>query len=281
MTTTDTRILFSRTDLVAKFNNPKTLHILSQIDGFEEIRTSAQRCTQIAEPPVKPDQFATADRLLAGENLTELANEYATTNRAWNDFSDASGYILNSARTKHDQKVEDFARIHEREMQAGLLRELNRIKTEAQKLLPQLRDVTTAADLVGRPDAAHAFSRYTEIISEFDSWRSFHSHYFGIIKLGVNAHTVNFADADILAKLELAWPDFHHSLVRYDSNNSATRGTSTPWATSDALLREIADRDLQLWAPTAAELETERQRLRELAEPRAKDEAKRRLEGRR
>ncbi|MGO1735350.1 MAG: hypothetical protein ACTHZ9_03365 [Leucobacter sp.] len=261
----NTRIIFGAPGLMSVNANPYALKALSKLPEWEDLRTSYANVASHFDVPPAPDLDDAVDRLIAGADLHELALERANARTQREPYVTAADEIQRSARTTHDTRVRRIIDTSKKRLSAAILDEYDAIKAEAVALLPGLGTVRTLAEAVESPDHVAAFARLKQLTTELEKWQATWR-----LLSGFNPRlSTRWTHLDLIADYPQAWPHFHRyeTVFEYldDSRTYSVPAEPEPWTDTVDVLRDIAARDLQMWAPTKEQHEAERERLQRLA----------------
>lgn len=261
---TDQRIIFKFPGLMTLTNDPHLEQVMNPIPGWSELRTSYQRAAQKIELPPAVDAEESANQMLEGHDLHKLVEKAVTLNRYKRDYITELSDMQNRAQSRHDSAVNQFITINRPKISKGIAAGYNDVKRRAQEVLPELADIHTLQDALDHPKHATAYSTLITLAQELESLRR-----TAATLLGHNPIRGHWSYLSLLSEYEVAWPNFQRYEQVYErvhqSRSYSVPVESEPWNDTTELLRDIAARDLKLWAPTKEQYETEFQRLQKLA----------------
>lgn len=254
--------------------DPRAHLILDAIDDFADLRTSyANAAREFPAPPVA-DQYEAARLFREGEDLAPLAEALATNNRR-SELISAAESIRSSAQAAHDSAFLTFLSTHQAQISAVVVAGYREIVEKVKGLLPALSGVHTLEDTLGKPEATVAFVELDQLAKDFDAQYETGRTLLWPVSANQGIST-NWPFLTILRDYETAWPNFHRFAMNVEHVNTSTRYTvpaeAAPWSNTFTLLRDIASRDLKLWAPTRDAYDAALDRLDRLTVDRQKED---------
>lgn len=256
-------IVFTRPDLILKLSNPKVREILDGIPEFAELRQRAANIRRGVEYPPAADEGRFAERLATGEDPTDLSHEFAALRAARTDFDQAHQSMRRKAESEHDQAVGDALHAQASAIRGAYLAAYIRIVGEARTL--DVGHVTGWEDIKQSPASAEAFARFEELATDLANWRASYANFFDI---NLDPRAQRWPEAQIIKHLDVAWPAYVNAARAEGSPGHEAiyiDGDASSLGTPNDLLRLLAENDVELWAPTEAEVFAERSRLTDAA----------------